>query len=276
VTEDIHQTENSIAQESHSSVLPEVLRQQYLKLMGIQTWFDPAQVLMQKVDAKPAEKSPIETSPIEIPSEPGDVVAETVSTIESKENILKPVSGETVNNIQALSLSIEQCQLCELHTTRQQAITGEGDINANLLIIIDAPVRDKTGDEALLLADDKKILAAMLQAININLAAVYLTSLVKCQPPEQRTPYTSEMICCDEHLSAQIKMIQPAVIMILGEQASQQLLVSQKSLTDLRLRQHKHMGIPVYASYHPRECFNSADTKRKVWADLLQISKSLN
>ena len=116
----------------------------------------------------------------------------------------------------------------------------------------------------------------MLQAIGYSMSSTYITSLVKCRPPEQRLPQTSEMICCDDHLSAQIKLVQPDVIMVLGELACQQLLVSQKSLTDLRLRHHKHLGVPVYASYHPAELFNTPENKRKVWADLLQISKQLH
>lgn len=271
MSEDIHQTETSTTQDNNLPVLPEVLRQQYLKLMGIQTWFDPAQVSVQAVDAVTLETSAVEKIP-----EPQTATTKSVSAVELKDSGAEYSPIETACNIQTLSQAIEQCQLCELHTTRQQTVVGEGDASANLLIIIDAPVNDGVSNEALFSAEDKKMLSAMLQAINIELASVYITSLVKCRPPQQRTPYTSEMICCDEHLTEQIKSIQPKVIMVLGELASQQLLVSQKSLTDLRLRQHKHIGVPVYASYHPRECFNSADTKRKVWADLLQISNSLN
>jgi len=64
--------------------------------------------------------------------------------------------------------------------------------------------------------------------------------------------------------------------MVLGEKASQQLLVSQKSLADLRLRQHKYQGVPVYASFHPHELPDSATTKRKAWQDLLQIKSRLD
>lgn len=276
MSEDIHQAEISTTQDSNSPVLAEVLRQQYLKLMGIQTWFDPAAVEWPKTTAVAVENVLAEsTAPVNVPVKQL-AEANTALAPELKEQGAEYMPANTVNRIQALSVSIEQCQLCELHTTRQQTVVGEGDTSANLLIIIDAPVNDEVSNEALLSAEDKKMLSAMLQAINIELASVYITSLVKCRPPQQRTPYTSEMICCDDHLTEQIKCIQPKVIMVLGEPASQQLLVSQKSLTDLRLRQHKHIGVPVYASYHPRECFNSADSKRKVWADLLQISNSLN
>lgn len=249
------------------SVLPEALRQQYLKAMDIQTWYDPA------LEFEPNESSPAQ----DICESSVDVSSQNLEQNQHKESgaAEQLQQQNPLDNIDALNRAINQCQLCELHTSRKQAVPGEGNPQARLLVICDAPVDDAAASDVLFETQDKQMLQAMLQAINIDLASVYLTSLVKCQPPEQRAPYTSEMICCDDYLSAQIKLIQPEVIMILGEQASQQLLVSQKCLTDLRLRQHQHLGVPVYASYHPRELYNSAATKSKVWQDLLQLRKYL-
>ena len=250
-------------------VLSESARCQYLNAMGIQTWFDPS----LKVSSTEVVLKQDKEASVTEPHNPAQIKSEPVASINPKETHLEKTEIKSTGNLQALTTQIEQCQLCELHTTRKQAICGEGSDTAGLLIIIDAPVSDVTGDKALFNALDKQMLQAMLQTIGINLSAVYITSLVKCLPPEQRAPQTSEMICCDDYLTAQIKLIKPKAIMVSGEQASQQLLLSQKSLTDLRLRHHQHLGIPVYASYHPRELFNSSETKRKVWADLLQISK---
>lgn len=246
------------------SVLPETLRQQYLKAMDIQTWYDPDLTYA----AKDTQQADINNNILE----QGNAFT-TDSNSQSASQVAEPVQVESSEEkIHALNVSIEQCQLCELHTTRKRAVAGEGNADARLMIISDAPVDDVSGD-VLYKTQHRKMLEAMLKAIDIDLTEVYLTSLVKCQPPEQRAPYTSEMICCDDHLSAQINLIRPEVIMLLGEQACQQLLVSQKCLSDLRLRQHQHLGVPVYASYHPEELFNSAENKSKVWQDLLQLSK---
>ena len=243
-----------------SAVLPENVRQQYLGAMGIQTWYDPT------LDVSPAEN-------IQAERKSSIVLDEQIKETE----LIQPAQLEqacresSVNSLGVLSDVIGRCQLCELHTARKQAIGGEGNAEAELMVITDAPV-----DGALFTAENQTMLQRMLQAINIDLSDVYITTLVKCQPPEQRAPFTSEMICCDEYLSAQIKLIQPKIILVLGERASQQLLVSQKSLADLRLRQYQHMGVPVYASCHPHELFGCAETKRKVWQDMLQIKKCLN
>ncbi|RDH84906.1 MAG: hypothetical protein DIZ80_05425 [endosymbiont of Galathealinum brachiosum] len=258
-----------------TGVLSESLRCQYLNSMGIQTWFDPSLVVPQaETVIKQDEQSEVIQSlnRVDVNSVSAPRSVDSTHVI----NETKPPSEKTNNGLGVVTSRIEACEMCELHTVRKQAITGQGNVNAELFIVIDAPVKDINDENALLNIENKKMLQAMLQTIGYSLSSIYITSLVKCRPPEQRVPQTSEMICCDDHLSAQIKLVQPDVIMILGELASQQLLVSQKSLTDLRLRHHKHLGVPVYASYHPQELFNSSENKRKVWADLLQISKHLN
>ncbi len=267
-----------------TEVLAENLRRQYLEAMGIQTWFDPSlpeqpvkavSPVVEKLDIIAPDHQAQEKSKL---AENENLLQEKTAAESSEKHLKTPLQEEpkhSIDNITSLTVAIEQCQLCELHTNRQQAICGEGDEQANLLVLIDAPLNDVVGENALFSSSDKKMLQAMLQAVGIELSSVYISSLVKCRPPEARAPFTSEMICCDDHLSAQIKLILPDVILVLGEQASQQLLVSQKSLTDLRLRRHQHLGVPVFASYHPHELFASSENKRKVWADLLQISKQL-
>jgi len=255
-------TESLATKTKDGPFLAEDLRQQYLKSMGIQSWFDPS--LEVPVNEIVVEESSIAESLAQIKNrQPDEILQENTSQTEALESL------------ETLAVKISQCELCELHINRQQAISGEGNADAKVFIIIDAPLNDSAGENALFNVADKQMLQAMLQAIGCQLSSVFITSLVKCAPAEQRAPQTSEMICCDDHLSAQIKLIQPDVILVLGEPASQQLLVSQKSLTDLRLRHHKHLGIAVYASYHPRDMYNSAQTKRKVWADLLQIKQHI-
>lgn len=261
--------ENKTSQQPQviQSVLPEVIRQQYLSAMGIQTWYDPS------IEFVPAEVS--------VPDEHDltqDIAQNTLEQSLSDatvEVVNKADEDLSADNLAALHISIEQCQLCELHASRKQPVAGEGNAEARLMVITDAPVNDSNGKDVLFKEKEKQMLQSMLYAIEIDLSAVYLTSLVKCQPPEQRTPYTSEIICCDDHLSTQINLIKPDVILILGEHATQQLLVSQKSITDLRLRQHQHLGVPVYTSYHPADLLNSSENKSKVWQDLLQLKKVL-
>lgn len=291
-----HIEKNSAALADDSRVLPEDVRREYLAAMGVQVWYDPViefleikahvEITTQAVvlpESQPTEKfiKPIVESPVAVATEvasaldkPEHIAKQKTQTVLAQQNT--PSIADSTS-ISLLNTAIDQCQMCELHTTRRHAISGEGNVAADLMIVISAPVKEESSEEDVLFCQSHKVfLQRMLCAIDIDLASVYLTSLVKCRPPEQRMPFTSEMICCDDHLSSQIKLIQPKIIMVLGERASQQLLVSQKTLTDLRLRHHQHLGVPVYASYHPAEIINSTETKRKVWQDLLQIKNQLN
>jgi len=186
-------------------------RQQYLSAMGIQTWYDPALDVGQ--DVAQIEKTPAESESVASPSSQGDrvltessaqrVAEQQNNTISSPLNV-QPGAADirgSYDSLSDLSSSIEACELCELHTVRKQAITGEGSADARLMVIIDAPQAGAQVNE-LLAPDNKSMLQSMLRTIGFNLSAVYLTSLVKCQPPEQRSPFTSEMVCCDDHLSA--------------------------------------------------------------------------
>jgi len=276
--------ENNSTDNFKSNVLAEDLRCQYLNVMGIQTWFDPelkgvepelVEGHVQKPETDQLHKQDF-SEPAQLQSENPKPELSNLETNDVSQVVNSKQSQiNSVENLAELNLKISQCELCELHTSRNQVVTGEGSEDARLFIITDAPLDDTVIENALLDINDKAMLQAMLQTINCSLSTVFISSLVKCKPPERRSPQISEMICCDDHLSAQIKLVKPSVILVMGELASQQLLVSQKSLTDLRLRQHKHLGIPVYASYHPAEMFDSSDTKRKVWADLLQISNHI-
>ena len=284
MTGSIHINGNSVTPSDTSGVLPEDVRREYLTAMGIQTWYDPA---LEFQDTSPEVKtsnqitSPVSDTPVS--TEASVAEAENTSPENQAQKVIEKKADSLVANdpqvvdassFDLLNVAIKECQLCELHATRDHAICGEGSATADLMIVTSAPVKDGSLD-VLFSNTHKDFLQLVLQAIDVDFSSVYLTSLVKCQPPEQRAPFTSEMICCDDHLSSQIKLIQPKVIMVLGESASQQLMLSQKSLTDLRLRRHHHLGVPVYASYHPQDIIGSAQIKRKVWQDLLQVKNQL-
>lgn len=266
-------------------MLPETVRKQYLDAMGIQVWYDPEykpqQAIAEPLEAAAIASQSIEAQATSVVSQSADVTIQSKAETNTQVDAQAPVTPAHKIEQQTDSVSITQlqqnineCTLCELHASRQTALPGEGFAQASLMVISLAPFSEE-GEDVLLLQAEREMLQAMLVAIGQSLDKVYLTSLVKCRPPEKRLPYTSEMICCDDHLSAQINLIQPSAILLLGEQVSQQLLVSQKSLMDLRCRRHQHLGVPVFASCHPVDIINSTENKRKVWQDLLQIKKQL-
>ncbi|MGQ4910944.1 MAG: uracil-DNA glycosylase [Candidatus Thorarchaeota archaeon] len=118
--------------------------------------------------------------------------------------------------LQDLHESIMRCKRCPLHETRLNAVPGEGPSNASILFIGEAPGarEDETGRP--FVGRSGQLLTRLLRDVGIARDEVFITSILKCRPPNNRTPHRSEVEACREHLERQIEMINPKVIVLLG------------------------------------------------------------
>ena len=237
--------------------LPDDMRLQYLNDMGIQSWS-----LKYSPDVEPEADGLLD--------ENARAEQQDTAIVES------PVATDISSfGWQQLQQAVSQCQLCELHGSRGQTVFGVGNPAADLMIIGDAPEDedDRLGEPFRGAIGD--LLDAMLKAIDLDRKTVYLTNVLKCQPPDNRHPHTSETVCCDPYLQQQIKLVQPKLILALGRIAAHHLLVSQKSLAELRQQKHTYNGIPLMVSYHPAYLLRKPTEKRKSWQDLLAVKELL-
>lgn len=245
------------------SALDEPIRLQYLGAMGIQPWFEksPQQPDRPPVEAEKNMAGP--QAPVPVPADDQPVDDATM---------IAPAEMDW----QQLQQAVSSCQLCELHSTRTRTVFGVGHQNADLLIVGEAPGADEDRQGEPFVGRAGGLLDTMLQAIHLDRKQVYIANVLKCRPPENRNPHTSEILCCDPYLQRQIELIRPKVILALGRIAAHHLLVSQESLGKLRGQQHSYNGIPLVVSYHPAYLLRNPVDKRKSWQDLLQIKKQLN
>lgn len=118
--------------------------------------------------------------------------------------------------LQDLHESIMRCKRCSLHETRLNAVPGEGLSNASILFIGEAPGarEDETGRP--FVGRSGQLLTRLLRDVGIARDEVFITSILKCRPPNNRTPLRSEVEACREHLERQIEMINPRVVVLLG------------------------------------------------------------
>jgi len=232
------------------------LQQQYLDAMGIQSW----QLRAQPVDADPV---PEQTTHLE-PSVKESVSVETIPG-NSKES--SPDSLQT---------NIAQCTACELHQNRQHVVVAEGDATARFMFVMTAPSLNVESPQHLMTKEASDLFTKMLAAINLPREKIYLTSLLKCPLPEDRQPRTTELICCEGYLNQQIEEIKPEVIIAMGELAAQQLLISKKSLDELREKTFQYQNTPVMAMPHPQDLLINPEDKRKAWNDLQRIQREYN
>lgn len=234
-------------------------RQQHcLNGIGIQQW----------------QKRPTAQSVVVGQLSPVDTELETAPAITSK-----PASIETfeLDNWTQTLASINSCKNCELSASCKQKVPGKGFQQADLMIIGEAPGHDEDLQGIPFVGRAGQLLDKMLAAINLDLDSVYITNILKCRPPNNRDPKLDEVQACSPFLQAQIKLLQPKVILAVGRISAQNLLKEQSPLGQLRTAQHRlpETDIPLLVTYHPAYLLRNPVQKAKVWQDLKALHKIL-
>ena len=237
-------------------------QQAYLRAMGIDVWVP--RNLNATVVESPVTKESIPTTP-------------KADTEQANGLILpnKDVFDVHALDWHALRQQVENCQLCELHATRTQAVFGVGNQQADWLIIGEAPGADEDRQGEPFVGRAGQLLNEMLKAIGLQREQVYIANILKCRPPNNRDPKPEEAASCSPYLQRQIELIQPKVILALGRIAAQRLLQCNTSLARLRGQVH-HLDTspsPVIVTYHPAYLLRSPAEKRKAWQDLQFANK---
>ena len=171
---------------------------------------------------------------------------------------------------------VRACKLCPLCETRTNAVPGEGNPNARLMLVGEGPgeSEDLSGRPFIGRAGD--LLTKMLEAIQVPRNEAYIANVVKCRPPKNRVPLPDERTACMPYLRRQIELVKPKVLLALGSTASAALLDVKSSLGALRGREHDWNGIPLIVTYHPAALLRNPDWKRPAWDDLRTVRKILD
>ncbi len=168
-----------------------------------------------------------------------------------------------------LTDAVAHCTACKLSTTRTQGVLGVGDRDADWLIIGEAPGADEDRMGEPFVGQAGKLLDAMLAAIGIARGDnVYITNVLKSRPPGNRNPELDEVAACRPYLLAQIELIQPKLILVLGRVAAQSLLDTDEAIGHLRGRVHQFQNVPLVVTYHPAYLLRNLRDKARAWEDL--------
>ena len=167
-----------------------------------------------------------------------------------------------------IEAEIKGCTKCPLHRTRTNIVLGEGPTKTKLMLIGEAPGREEDLEGRPFVGRAGKLLDQMLKAIGISRGEVYITNVVKCRPPGNRTPEPQEIEACLPYLSKQIKLIAPKIICTLGLIAAQTVLNTTAPLSRLRGRIHEVDGIKIVVTYHPAFLLRFPANKRLAFEDL--------
>lgn len=165
------------------------------------------------------------------------------------------------------------CSKCELHGNRIHLVYGEGNPDARMMLIGEAPGDQENKSGRPFVGDAGILLNKMLAAIKIKREDIYITNIVKCRPPGNRNPLAEERLACLPYLIEQLNIIQPQVLLLMGLVAAQTLLENTNPLGWHRGKQHHFMGIPAFVTYHPAALLRNPEWKRGAWEDLQAFQK---
>lgn len=180
---------------------------------------------------------------------------------------------EELENLRLADVGI--CTRCKLHKGRKTIVFGEGNPHAQLMLIGEAPGADEDIQGRPFVGRAGQLLMQMIKAINFERRDVYIANILKCRPPENRSPEPDEIKTCSPFLWKQISIIQPKVILALGTFAAQTLIGSKSSISFLRNRVYEMPFGKVIATYHPSFLLRSPQKKPEAWEDLKLARKVL-
>jgi uracil-DNA glycosylase family 4 len=186
-----------------------------------------------------------------------------------------PVDGMTVEQrvaeLEALAQRVAACTKCDvLARSRTHTVFGAGPLDPDILFLGEAPGADEDRIGEPFIGAAGEVLNSLLHACGIRREEIYITNLLKCRPPGNRTPLPGELGNCREYIDRQIALLRPKYICCLGGCASQNLLGSTQTIGKLRGRFHDYKGIPVLCTYHPAFLLpgRSPEKKREVFEDM--------
>ncbi len=152
---------------------------------------------------------------------------------------------------------------------------GQGNRHAKVLFVGDYPEEEDDRRGMAFIGRAGKLLTQMIHAIGINRDAVFLTSLLKCRPAAEYRLGREEVRACLPILDRQIALIEPAVLVTLGNLATKALIPEAKGIALMRGRHCSYRGIRVVPTYHPAYLFKRVSAAGQVWEDMQRIERLL-
>src|SRR5260221_7969130 len=241
------------------------LRKEYLAALGLETWTLRGPAAASEPVAAPFDEpvplvaaAPRETAQRDEVA-PGDATAPR-----------EAAPREAAYDWPQLRERVAACTRCGLSATRTQTVFGVGNLQAEWLVVGEAPGAEEDRQGEPFVGRAGQLLNAMLRSIGLKREQVYIANVLKCRPPQNRDPVPAETMECLPFLDRQIALLKPRIMLVVGRIAAQNLLRTDATLGSLRQRVHRFgaSDVPLVVTYHPAYLLRSPAEKRKAWEDL--------
>ncbi|HEU4560105.1 MAG TPA: uracil-DNA glycosylase family protein [Longimicrobium sp.] len=232
-------------------------------------------------DVPPARR---EATPAEVPSLETHVRAGAAppGATPMRPSPSAPTRGISAEEIRALPVldAVREvslgCPRCGLAKTRTRVVFGEGNPNADLMVVGEAPGENEDRQGRPFVGKAGKLLDLLLMTVGFPRESVYICNVLKCRPPGNRNPQPDEVEACSPYLLKQVELVQPRIIVAFGTFAAQTLLATDVSIGRLRGKLHQYQGIPLVPTYHPAALLRNQGWVRAVWEDLQRARQVLD
>jgi len=178
---------------------------------------------------------------------------------------------------QALEARALACTRCVLHKGRHHVVFGTGNREAKLVFVGEGPGQDEDLQGIPFVGRAGQLLNKIIAAMKLAREEVYICNVVKCRPPDNRTPLPDEVAACWPFLEEQLELVAPKAIVALGSPASKALLRTTQGIMSLRGKWFSYRGIPVMPTYHPAFLLRqyTEENRRAVWDDMKKVVEKI-
>ena len=192
-------------------------------------------------------------------------------------------AAEAAGELEKIADEVRRCRKCDLGSLRTNAVPGEGNPNARIMFIGEAPGADEDAQGRPFVGRAGKLLDKVIAAMGLKRSDVFIANILKCRPPENRDPRADEIISCFPSLQRQIEIINPQIIVALGAPATRTLLNTNKSIGQLRGQFHEYYAglgrapIKLMPTYHTAYLLRnySEENRKRVWEDMKKVLAEL-
>lgn len=244
------------------------LRRNLRELVELDAWFGVSMLPKPVERGTGSARQALVPAPVTPPAPTAAGVQEPVGAQPSAE----PLPSDPVAALAQIARRIAACQACTLCSGRRNTVPGEGAPRPRLLFIGEGPGADEDRSGRPFVGPAGQLLDKMITAMGLARDQVYIANVVKCRPPDNRTPESDEVAACLPYLEQQVQVLAPRIICTLGNTPLRALTGDPTAgITRHRGRPFQWRGITVVPTFHPSYLLRNPDGKKPCWEDLKKV-----
>jgi DNA polymerase len=263
----------------------------YFKELGVEAIENGASVASAKPsftqEAVPSpvaalpEAAKFSTSKRSTPSAPKAPLEQTASAATSASlfgdlAVPPPKLEKSTESFEEIWADIGDCTRCPLHQGRTNIVNTDGNRNARLMFVGEAPGADEDAQARPFVGRAGQLLTKIIEAIGLKREDVLIGNVNRCRPPGNRPPTPEEAEMCKPFLLREIAAVQPEVIVVLGNTAMKNLLDMKQGITKVRGQFQDYQGVKVMPTFHPAYLLRDPSKKKETWDDLKKVRDYLD